>query len=230
MSAAITAAGGASLVIVDPVISAVAGDSHKASDTRRGLQPLVDMAMATRCAIFGITHFSKATEGRSPLDRVTGSQAYGALARVVFVAGKDEANAREGTAPRHVFLRAKSNIGPDQGGFEYTIEQVAVPEADCPGLTASVVKFGDPVNGNAREVLSDMESEPVDDGRPFHEAKAFLIDALAGGALPAKDVEKLAREAWVSKRTLSRARKALRVRARKSSITGGWVWHLPEGE
>lgn len=230
LSAAITAAGGASLVIVDPVISAVSGDSHKASDTRRGLQPLVDMAMATRCAVFGITHFSKATEGRSPLDRVTGSQAYGALARVVFVAGKDETNAKEGTASRHVFLRAKSNIGPDQGGFEYTLEQVAVPVAECPGLTASVVRFGDLVEGNAREVLSDMEAEPIDDGGASHEAEAFLIDALAGGALPAKEVQRLAVEAGVAKRTLWRAKKALRVSARKSSMAGGWEWHLPEGE
>jgi putative DNA primase/helicase len=188
------------------------------------------MAIATRCAVLGITHFSKATEGRSPIDRVTGSQAFGAVARVVFVAGKDETDAKEGTAPRHVFLRAKSNIGPDQGGFEYTIEQVAVPEADCLGLSASVVKFGDPVNGNAREVLSDMESEPVDDGGALHEAEAFLIDALAGGALPAKEVQRLALEAGVAKRTLLRAKKALRVRARKSSMAGGWEWHLPEGE
>src|SRR5262249_5420302 len=32
------------LMIVDPIVSAVAGDSHKNSETRRGLQPLVEFA------------------------------------------------------------------------------------------------------------------------------------------------------------------------------------------
>src|SRR5580693_1119270 len=43
LQAAIETAGGASLIIVDPIVSATAADSHKNSETRRGLQPLVDM-------------------------------------------------------------------------------------------------------------------------------------------------------------------------------------------
>jgi RecA-family ATPase len=41
--------GGAKLLIVDPIVSAVAGDSHKNSEVRRGLQPLADLARAARC-------------------------------------------------------------------------------------------------------------------------------------------------------------------------------------
>jgi putative DNA primase/helicase len=39
------------LMIVDPIVSAVAGDSHKNSETRRGLQPLVEFAEQARCAV-----------------------------------------------------------------------------------------------------------------------------------------------------------------------------------
>ena len=36
------------LIILDPVVAAVSGDSHKNTETRRGLQPVVDLAGATR--------------------------------------------------------------------------------------------------------------------------------------------------------------------------------------
>jgi putative DNA primase/helicase len=39
------------LLIVDPIVSAVAGDSHKGSETRLSLQPLVDLGVAEGCAV-----------------------------------------------------------------------------------------------------------------------------------------------------------------------------------
>jgi putative DNA primase/helicase len=58
------------LLIVEPVVSAVACDSHKNAEVRRALQPLVDLAMTRRCAVLGITHLTKGTEGREPVERV----------------------------------------------------------------------------------------------------------------------------------------------------------------
>ena len=43
-----------------------------------------------RCALLGITHFSKGTGGRDPVERLTGSLAFGALARVVLIAAKHQ--------------------------------------------------------------------------------------------------------------------------------------------
>ena len=51
--------GGVSLLIADPVVSAVTGDSHRNTEVRRALQPLVDLASVYDCAVLGITHFSK---------------------------------------------------------------------------------------------------------------------------------------------------------------------------
>lgn len=96
---AIEAAGGAVLVVVDPIVSAMAGDSHKNSETRRALQPLVDLASDVNAALLGVTHFSKGTSGREPIERIIGSVAFGALARVVMVAAK-EPEANDGTAGR----------------------------------------------------------------------------------------------------------------------------------
>jgi putative DNA primase/helicase len=76
------------LIVLDPVVAAVAGDSHKNTETRRGLQPVVDLAGQLDCALLGITHLSKNTSGREPLERVAGSIAFGAVARVVLATVK----------------------------------------------------------------------------------------------------------------------------------------------
>jgi putative DNA primase/helicase len=139
LQAAIETAGGSSLIIVDPIVSATAADSHKNSETRRGLQPLVDMAAKLDAALLGITHFTKGSEGRSPIDRVTGSVAFGALARVVMVAAKQQDGDHGKSAPR-MLMRAKSNFGPDEGGFAYSLE--LVPMFERPDIVASVVSWG----------------------------------------------------------------------------------------
>jgi len=51
--------GNISLLIVDPVVNAIACDSHKNGEVRRALQPLVDFGEKLGCAVFGITHFTK---------------------------------------------------------------------------------------------------------------------------------------------------------------------------
>ena len=159
---AIADAGGAALVIVDPIVSAVQGDGHKSNDVRRGLQPLVDLASNMQAALLGISHFSKGTAGREPLERVTGSVAFGAVARVVFVTVKEQADDESGLPPRRMFVRAKSNIGLDGGGFEYALEQDEV--GGIPGMFASVVTFGASVDGEARAILAEAEADPEGDG------------------------------------------------------------------
>ena len=68
--------GGIKMLVVDPVVSAVTGDSHKNTEVRRALQPLVDLAAACQCALLGITHFSKGGQGSDPSQRVIGSVAF----------------------------------------------------------------------------------------------------------------------------------------------------------
>ena len=120
-----------SLMILDPVLSAVGGDSHKAAETRRGLQAVVDMTAARNVAILGITHFRKGGSGTDPAERVIGSQAFVALARMVLIASKvdDPDNPK---AMKRIVARAKSNISADDGGFEFHLEQSEVK----PGIWA----------------------------------------------------------------------------------------------
>ena len=212
------------LLIVDPIVSAIVGDSHKNAEVRRGLQPLVDLAASMNCALLGITHFSKGTTGRDPVERLTGSLAFGALARVVLVAAKHQEEGEDGRTVR-LFCRAKSNISPDDGGFEYDLNQSELRE--YPGIFASSVLWGNPVEGAARELLANADATGDDgEGGTLADAKRFLTDLLSDGAMKAGEVFKEADNAGYSKRSIQRAANAIKVERRKDGMRGGWTWRL----
>ncbi|TXH69870.1 MAG: hypothetical protein E6Q88_08980 [Lysobacteraceae bacterium] len=211
------------LLVIDPVVSAVSGDSHKNAEVRRGLQPLVDLAGELGCAVLGITHFSKGTGGRDPLERITGSLAFGALPRVVMVTAKQEADSDR--AARRVLLRAKCNIGPDGGGFAYELQQGPLP--DFPGVEASRVVWGEAIEGTAREVLADAEAHD-EERTATGEAMEWLREALSAGPRPARDVKREATDAGIEQKPLRSARERLGIKPQKAGFGSGWVWALPK--
>jgi putative DNA primase/helicase len=218
------AIGGIKLLIVDPVVSAVAGDSHKNTEVRRALQPLVDLGSRLDAAVLGISHFSKGGAGSDPASRVVGSIAFTAVARVVLVAAKVKAEDGEQDQDRRILARGKSNIGPDDGGFEYAIEQ-AEP---LPGIHASYVTWGKSVAGSARDLLAEpTEQESTSDSKSAVDAAvAFLLEALADGLTPSKTVQAEAKDAGVSWASCKRASDSLKVVKRKGD-GGLWYWKLP---
>ncbi|WP_263355500.1 AAA family ATPase, partial [Acidicapsa acidisoli] len=203
LRAAVKSIGGISLLIIDPIITAVTGDMHKANDVRRDLQTIVDFAAEMNCAVLGITHFAKGTAGRNSAERVIGSQAFAALARMVLVAAKEE------DSQKRVFTRAKSNNSVDTGGFSYSIEPVSLRY----GIIATRVVWGEPLEGSSRSILSEIEGEQVEDSSSkLAEAKAFLLETLRNGPVPSKELLEHARETRDIKRdTLIRAQKALSI-------------------
>jgi hypothetical protein len=204
------------------VVSAVAGDSHKNTEVRRGLQPLVDFAAAAGAALVGITHFSKGGQGQDPSQRVTGSIAFTAVARVVLVCAKtkdDEGN------ERRILARSKSNLGPDDGGFTYTLEQCEA----LPGIWTSHAVWGDAVAGSARDLLAEPE-EGREQESPSGEAAEFLRERLALGTAPSKTIQSEAKEAGIAWRTVRRAADKLGVVKRKGGMNDGWYWSLPSAE
>lgn len=215
--------GDVSLIIVDPLVSAVSGDSHKNAEVRRSLGPLADLAVRCDAALLGITHYSKGTQGRDPLDRVSGSLAFGALARVVFGTAKEEGD--EGSQPTMKLARMKSNIGRDDGGFAYEFEQVEIKE--CPGVIASRVVWGEALVGTARELLGG--GTVVEDG-PQGEATRFLRGLLETGSMMVRAIFKEAEQAGYSRDQMKRAKSKLKAEAIKCGMTGGWLWKLPKTE
>ena len=222
---ALKKAGDVKLVIIDPVAMVAVRDSHRNAETRRDLQPVVDLCRETGAAALGIHHFAKGSAGREPQERLIGSIAFSAMARVVMVAARTTTS--DGSPPKNVLLRAKSNIGPDAGGFEYVIGQAALP--DHPGLFASRVDWGVRIEGHAREVLAEAE-RPAQDQGPLEEAGAFLRAILANGPLSATEVLKAATAEGIAGTTLKRAKAKLGVVSSRVGFGPGGEckWSLPD--
>lgn len=217
---AIVGMGGVDLLIVDPVVGAVTGDSHKNTEARRGLQPLVELAASARCAVLGITHFSKGGQGTDPAMRVVGSVAFTALARIVMVAAKVQG---EGDKDTRIIARAKSNNGPDDGGFEYHLEQTEVAE----GIHASHVAWGKAVEGTARELLTDPDDDGADE---MADAADMLRAELVSDCwTPAETAQKATMRHGFSKKQVWAASKKLNVIRKKGGMAKGWYWRLPGG-
>ena len=209
-----------SLLIVDPIVNAVAGDSHKNGEVRRALQPLVEFGEKLKCAVLGVTHFSKGTGGKEPLERVTGSLAFGALPRIVLATAK----ITEDETSRRIFCRAKSNIGKDDGGFEYSLNQKEID--GYPGLFSSYILWGDSVEGSARDLLAEPDNRETgdDNNSALENAKNFLLKLLKDGSLLQKQIEVDARGAGHSWGTVRRAKDALSIESEK--MIDGWHWKL----
>ena len=210
------AIGGVSLLLIDPIVSAVAGDMHRANDVRRSLQAVVDFADAHGCAVIGITHFAKGGAGKAPQDRVIGSQAFGALARMVLVTAKEEGSSRR------VMARAKSNIASDDGGVAYSLELVTI----AGGIEATHAVWEGVIDGTAREILGDVEHDDSEGGGERMDAEQFLRDILADGPLPTRQVKADADGAGYSWATVRRAQKSLGITAVKGGMKEGWTWRL----
>jgi len=217
--------GDVALFIIDSVVSAVpqTKNSHNNAETRSGLQPVVDFAKATHAAVLGISHLTKGTTGKDPLERLTGSLAFGALPRLVTFAASN--NAEGDNEPERIMVRVKSNIGPRGGGFGYHIDMARLYE--YPDVEATRIVWEYPLEGTARELLEQAEGEQDGKIPKLERAKRFLTALLAKGERPQKDVVDAAIAEGISEITLRRAAKEERVIKRKDkAIDGGWFWAL----
>jgi hypothetical protein len=209
------------LIIVDPIVSAVSGDSHKNAEVRRGLQPLLTLAAATGAAVIGITHYAKNTAGRSTTDRVIGSVAFSAVARIVMATAM-------GADGEGRLVRSKSNVGVTGDGFAYSIDVVnrKIGEAIS---QVSRISWGRPLYGFADELLGQVESKRM----PKDEASEWLTAALYDGPVASKELKAKAETDGIAWRTVERAKEALSVSAHrhtepgKQKGKGEWVWKLP---
>lgn len=201
-----------SFVMIDPVVLALPtrSDSHKNTETRRGLQPLVDFADQRGIALVGVTHFTKGTEDRDPVERVTGSLAFGALPRCVWGASVDD----DGRQRR--LVRIASNIGPSGGGIEYTLFQAPLPDHD---FSAQRVDWGAQLRGSARELLSAAKQSAE------AEAATFLTAFLSDGPKPQREVKDAADAHCHSWATIRRAQQKLGIKPQK--VDKRWCWELP---
>jgi putative DNA primase/helicase len=210
--------------LIDPIVSANANDSHKNAETRRGLQPVVDLARERNIALIGITHFTKNTQGQDPIERITGSLAFGAIPRVVWGAVKGDNE----DGPRKL-VRIASNIGRSGGGFEYLLRQDPLLDHD---FSAQRIIWGKWLDGSALELLETRQEK----GKKL-QAIALLDTILVNGPVPMTEIKEAAAANGISWPTVERAKaEAKNIKAeqagtlrRRGLIQGdenarGWYW------
>lgn len=207
------------LLMIDPLVSAISGDMNKANDVRRSLLPLVDLANKYDFSIFGITHFAKGSVNNNPADRILGSQAFSALARMAWTAARREAE------DDYILVRAKSNISTLEGGIRYHLESVIVENS----IETTKTTWLGMIEGSAKELLNSAELSGSDNNSVVDTAKEFLIELLSTvDKMSSKDVQAQAKEAGFSLASIRRAQERLNIKPFRPCGEKVWFWSLPK--
>ena len=207
--------GDVALVDIDPITSYMGKiDGHQTVDVRTVLEPLAAFAERHDSAVLAISHPPKASQSKA-LHAVTGSLAFVAAARMVFIA------AREPQSERRLLLPVKNNLGKPAPGLGFTLAQRFVSN-DI--LASHVLYDSAPVTTTADEAVAASNYEGPS---ALNEATEFLREELANGPKPADEIKKAAASAGLSWATLRRAKEILGVKSSKAGIASGWVWELP---
>jgi hypothetical protein len=162
--------GDVALIIVDPISSHPGEtDCHKNAEVRALLTPLKERAERTGAAIVIVTHLNKGGGDANAMARVTGSGAFVAAARSVWLFENDPAD-QEGL--RRILTPLKNNVGDDRTGFAFKIESVTLPNSNIE--TSRIVFEPGTVSISAGELL--LRQGEDDEARTAHtDAELFCV-------------------------------------------------------
>lgn len=203
------------LLVIDPISAYLDGtESHNNSKVRGLLAPLATLAAKHKIAIVAVDHINKNSHESNPLYRPGGSLAFVAAARAVYVVTKDKNNPE-----RRLILPIKNNLAKEKTGLAYT---VVTAENGQPIIAWE----SEPVVMTADEALAPLE--PNEERTITDEAVDFLRDLLSNGSMKVLQIQKEARQAGITDKSLRNAREKLGIKPKKSAFTGGWEWGLTE--
>jgi hypothetical protein len=123
-------------------------NDHKNAEVRNVLEPFFDMLKELGVAFLGNTHFGKATDQRTSVDRILGSVGYVNLARVVWVTVRDPEDPE-----KRYLCQPKNNYSPDQPALVYRITGQDVEDGET--IRTSRVEFeAEPVEADPDELMA----------------------------------------------------------------------------
>jgi hypothetical protein len=220
---------GVALLAADPLLSLIHSgiDTHRDRDLRTALEPLVNMADRTGCAVVGLAHFNKSVSGDA-LNLITGSRAFSAVARAVIAIARDD----DDPGGACVMSQAKNNLGRlDLPSLRYVVKSVEIPTEEGPAYVGKLVITGES-DRSVADILGDAAGGTDADDRADRDAavqwlKNYLIDE--GGEAAREDVLKAGRAAGFSLATLKRAPRRAGVISDRAGFPARAVWRINTG-
>jgi hypothetical protein len=195
------------LVILDPLHALLSADAQARLDVV--VARLAETAERYMVAIVGVCHLAKARAHRM-LYRVRGSSALIAGARAVHLLAADPDE-----PDRRMLCPLKTVYAPAAPALAFRI--VPGPRLEWQAQPDPALSRGWSASPDLLDLSGDAESALWD-------ASAWLLDYLAAGPRPARDVVRAARAAGVSIATLRRAKRICRVRSLKPDHESAWLW------
>lgn len=215
--------------VIDPLSSAIPGDSNRRDDVRRALDPLHALARDLGIAVVGVLHFGKGA-GRAG-EKISGSHAFRDVARSVILVAQDEESGER------IASIDKSNYSSAAGtSWKFALEDTEVVTDDGEIMSvARVIELG-VSDVSVQDLLNRSGENGEGDHDERNAAQAFIIDFLKGTEIleaPAGDVLKAGRAAGFDEKSLKNARSRCRdprIESRKSGFGAGWVWGVLHDE
>jgi len=209
------------LLVIDPLLGHINTrliSAFKDEQLREHMMtPLARIAQANDCAVLGVMHFNKRSEGLA-LQRVSGSQGgiTGPARSVLFMMRSPEEE------EQRVLAHVKSNYGKKAASLVYEVEEHML-EIKERMVSHPHLRYVGEANYSAEDLLAGF----ADPGR-VREAMEFFQVELANGPRPSKELRAAAKEVEMSDYAWNTAKKKLGIVARKSDFAGGWELSLPE--
>lgn len=209
---------GVRLLVIDPLAAYLTGaDTHKQSEVRAVLSALGQMASTRRVAVLAVMHLNKGN-GVDPLYRVSGSLAFVAAARAVYLIVRDPRDPEQ-----RLMLHLKNNLSRDERGFRYVVKTA---DNEAPYIEWATER----VTETAREILATVAEETPREraaSAKDREAAEWLRNKLRDGWVEAASIYRRAEGAGIGERALKRAAQMLGVLKEPKGFRGNWHWALP---
>jgi hypothetical protein len=203
------------LFIVDPLDDYTGAnvDSHKAKSVRHALMHIHVVATRRQSAVVAVKHLNKVGGEikKTPLERLEGSGAYGAIPRNVLAVAA--------SADWRLFFGVlKGSLVPkaQQTAMEYNTESVPHPSDPDPESVVSHIAWKGEYAVSLKDLMDSpgAEIKPIRPAPELEKALAFWQQVLGDGQPhPTGPVRAQAREKGIAEPTLDRARKSLKVQS-----------------
>lgn len=199
---------GSKLLIIDPIISLMRGDSHRLEDVRKNLDPLHQLANDLGIGVVCVAHFSK---GAGPAgEKVSGSHAFRDIARSLLVLAVDE------ETDERILTVEKSNYGQSKPSFAFAVESVTVPTGGGEVATVGCARMVGVSNLTVQDLL-DRDSAVLGDRSV--ELLEF-VNSHPEGVTPDEAANHLGIKENAARVSLSRAVSAGRISRTKRGVYG----------